>query len=85
MACTARMAAERRTLRLAALALAACAAASAHAETFVDLGIGAMRVQAKIANIDAKLESSSTGLHVGVGARAAVGRRRRYRRAARDR
>jgi hypothetical protein len=69
MAATARTAAGRRTLRLAALALAVCGCAGVHAETFVDLGIGAMQVEAKVANIDAKLESSSTGLHFGVGAR----------------
>jgi hypothetical protein len=56
---------------LAALCSAAVAAGSstALAEPFVDLGLNASRVGAKIANRQARISTSSTGLHFGVGVR----------------
>ncbi|HVY66803.1 MAG TPA: hypothetical protein VHH11_18440 [Gammaproteobacteria bacterium] len=44
-------------------------AGMAHAEPFVDLGLNESRVGAKIANRQARISTSSTGLHVGVGVR----------------
>jgi hypothetical protein len=54
---------------LAATALAATA--GVHADVFVDLGINATRVEADVATLD-KTTNSSSGLHIGVGARRAL-------------
>lgn len=56
------------------LALACCAVLASHAgaalgEPFVDLGLNSSRVGAKIANRQARITTSTTGLHVGVGMR----------------
>jgi hypothetical protein len=61
--------APRLQARCAAALLALLGAGRATAETFVDLGVGSMRVEAKIATIDQRLVSSSSGLHLGIGAR----------------
>ncbi len=47
------------------------AAAGAHADVFVDLGINATRIEADVA-LSNTAASSSSGLHVGVGARRAL-------------
>ena len=59
-----------------ALLIAAClVAAPIRAEIFVDLGAGASSVEAKIANIDDTVDSSSGGVHIGFGARRMLGER----------
>jgi hypothetical protein len=50
---------------------ALAAASGARAEVFFDLGIGAARVDADVAALS-KTTSSSSGLHLGVGARRAL-------------
>lgn len=62
-----------RLMPLAALVLFALPARDAAADVYVDLGLNASRVDAKIATIDARQETSSTGWHVGVGASRSVG------------
>lgn len=58
------------------LIIATCLfAAPVHAELFLDVGASASRVEAKIANIDDTVDSSSGGLHVGIGARREIGMR----------
>lgn len=62
------------TPRSIALALAACAALALNARTalaepFVDLGLNSSRVGAKIANQQARITTSTMGLHLGVGMR----------------
>jgi hypothetical protein len=62
------------TRRHTRLALACCGvlalgAGTALAEPFVDLGLNASRVGAKVANRQARITTSSSGLHVGVGVR----------------
>ena len=47
-------------------------AGAAHAEPFVDLGINESSVGAKIANRQARISTSSTGVHLGVGVRRAL-------------
>ncbi len=41
----------------------------AQADTFVDLGLQATNVQAEIANQDSRTSKTTTGLHLGIGAR----------------
>ena len=50
-------------------------AAPATAEVFLDAGLNASRVESKIALIDARQHQSSSGWHLGVGARRAFGAR----------
>src|SRR5512134_1934639 len=60
------------SIRLAALAactLAAFSATTAAAETFVDLGLHATRIEADIATFPDKATSTQSGLHVGAGLR----------------
>jgi hypothetical protein len=62
------------TQRSLHLALVCCAVLvlrpdAARAESFVDLGINWSRVGAKIANRQARITTSTTGLHLGVGVR----------------
>jgi hypothetical protein len=49
------------------------AAGPANAEIFFDVGANASRIEAKIANIDDTVDTSSGGLHVGIGARRKIG------------
>ncbi len=58
-------------LRIMLAAAALTAAASTRAEVFVDLGINATRVEADVALSD-KTTSSSSGVHLGIGARRAL-------------
>ena len=48
-------------------------AAPARAELFVDVGAGIHAVEAKIANIDETVDSTDGGVHLGFGARRAIG------------
>jgi hypothetical protein len=61
------------TFRLSTLSLAAAAAVltaqTARAEVFVDVGAHSTRIDADIANAPEIVETTSSGLHVGVGAR----------------
>jgi len=63
------------TQRFLSLPLACCAttlalySGAALAEPFVDLGLNSSRVGAKIANRQARITTSTTGLHLGVGVR----------------
>lgn len=50
-------------------------APAAAAEVFVDFGVSATRIEADIANRPDTLSESSTGLHLGVGARRSAGGR----------
>lgn len=49
--------------------------ATARAELFFDLGLGAHRVESKIANRDDRIVTSDSGLHLGFGARRNVNER----------
>jgi len=56
------------------IAVVLCAALGLHtgtalAEPFVDLGLNSSRVGAKVANRPARITTSTTGLHLGVGVR----------------
>ena len=64
----------RRRIGLALLCGGALAlhAGTALAEPFVDLGLNTSRVGAKIANRQARIGTSSSGLHLGVGVRRAL-------------
>ena len=65
-----------RVLSTAALAVAALlGAAVTSADAFVDVGAQSARVEAKIALQDAKVDSTESGFHVGLGAARAFGRR----------
>jgi len=61
----------QRSIRLALLCCAAFAlrCGAAFAESFVDLGFNSSLVGAKIANQQARITTSTTGLHLGVGVR----------------
>src|SRR5690606_17635315 len=59
----------------AVLALTAFTATDASADVFVELGVQSSRVEATIALQDEKIETTDTGLHVGVGASRAFGER----------
>ena len=60
---------------LAAVAVASAVAAPASADVFVDLGAQSSRIEARIANRDDTVDTTQTGLHVGVGASRRVGER----------
>ncbi len=65
-----------KTIRLAAAA--ACliiAPAIASAELFIDVGAHTSRIEARIANADATVDSTETGAHIGVGFLRQVGAR----------
>lgn len=54
------------TVAAAASTLALCTSDAA-AEAFIDIGAGASELQAKIAGQDAKIDTSSSGVHLGIG------------------
>ena len=62
-------------LALAAAALTCLAAPPARAEFFVDIGAQTSRVEGMIANVEGTVDSTESGLHVGVGASRRVGQR----------
>ncbi|HEX6996375.1 MAG TPA: hypothetical protein VF339_19750, partial [Gammaproteobacteria bacterium] len=64
-----------RVLPAAALAVALLGSASVRADVFVDVGAQSSRVEAKIALQDEKVDTTESGLHVGVGASRAFGER----------
>jgi hypothetical protein len=51
---------------------ATLAITSACAEPFVDVGIGTAHVEAKVANQDGTVNSTDSGLHLGIGVRRAL-------------
>jgi len=58
-----------RVTGLAAVAIATGLAQQASAEAFVDVGINSSRVEADVATLPETVTSSSSGLHLGAGAR----------------
>jgi hypothetical protein len=54
---------------LAGAPIAAFAPAAAHAEVFVDVGAQSSRLSSKIANQPGNIESTDSGLHLGIGVR----------------
>src|SRR5690606_24951064 len=60
---------------LALVAAAGLAAPPAAAEVFVDIGAQSTRIEAKIANQDEKIDTTESGLHLGIGASRAFGER----------
>ena len=47
----------------------------AGAEAFFDIGVSSSRIEARIANVAAPIETTETGLHLGIGASRRVGER----------
>ena len=59
----------------AALLVLCLIARPAGAEAFLDIGVNASRIESRIANVDGTIETTETGLHLGIGASRRVGER----------
>ncbi len=59
----------------AALIALCLIAPPAGAEAFFDIGVGHSRIEARIANAGGPIDTTETGLHLGVGASRSVGER----------
>jgi len=53
-------------------------AGPASADVFIDIGAQTTRIEAKIANADETVETTESGLHVGIGASRRVGERSEF-------